>query len=133
MPRDKRGQSSERTRPDVLGRVMLLTDLVSHQRDARSRKSSASLRRPWPPWQGYQPSRRGLRPGDYKITGTVLSPADRERGRRNPWKHWDELPTHSGGWAGDIIAGDLPHLENNLQLTGTRSSATVSRNSGRPW
>ena len=102
---------------------MLLTDLVrriSGMHDpAQVQREFAKTMAEFSPWQGYiSLSRRGLRPGDYKITGTVLSQADRQQGRLNPWKHWDKLPTHSGGWAGDIIAGDLPHLENNLRLTG---------------
>ena len=102
---------------------MLLTDLVrriSAMHDpAQVQREFAKTMAEFSPWQGYVSlSRRGLRPGDFKITGTVLSQADRQQGRLNPWKHWDKLPTHSGGWAGDIIAGDLPHLENNLRLTG---------------
>jgi sigma-B regulation protein RsbU (phosphoserine phosphatase) len=105
------------------GRVMLLTDLVrriSAMNDpAQVQREFAKTMAEFSPWQGYiSLSRRGLKPGEYKVTGSMLSDEDFRRGRRNPWKHWEGLPTHSGGWVGDIIARDMPYLQNDLHLTG---------------
>lgn len=107
--------------PMTSGRVLLLTDLVrriSGMNDpAQVQREFTKTMAEFSPWQGYVSlSRRGLKPGEYKITGSMLSEEDFRRGRRNPWKHWDELPTHSGGWLGDLIARDVPRLENNLHL-----------------
>ncbi len=102
---------------------MLLTDLVrriSAMNDpAQVQREFAKTMAEFSPWQGYiSLSRRGLKPGEYKVTGSMLSDEDFRRGRRNPWKHWEGLPTHSGGWVGDIIARDMPYLQNDLHLTG---------------
>lgn len=54
-------------------------------------------------------SRRGLRPGEYKITRAFLDgempTSDQET---NPWRDWDSLPVHSGGFIGSVIANEQP-------------------------
>jgi sigma-B regulation protein RsbU (phosphoserine phosphatase) len=64
---------------------------------------------------------RGLAPGQYKIT-RKLGPEnmnDPEAARRaNPWRDWDKLPTHTGGFLGEVIATGYPEVIHNLSLTG---------------
>ncbi len=67
------------------------------------------------PIQGYVSlSRRGLPDGAYKVTGVNAHNAGFKR--KDPWKHWDELPTHTGGLLGDIIQHDSPQLYHHLDL-----------------
>lgn len=103
------------------GRVAQLTDLVRrisamHDPIDVQREFSGTMAE-FSPWQGYiSLSRRGLKPGCYKITGLALDDTSRMGSRRDPWAHWEDMPTHSGGWLGDMIAADTPRLEGDLRL-----------------
>jgi sigma-B regulation protein RsbU (phosphoserine phosphatase) len=69
------------------------------------------------PWEAYVSlSRRGLKPGQFKITNMVMSAEDRGADRLNPWEHWEQIPERSGGWLGEVIAGDRPLLVGDLHL-----------------
>lgn len=64
-------------------------------------------------------SRRGMKPGEYKVTRRIAD-ADRDGNMRkpvNPWRDWDSLETHTGGIVGQIITGDGPQM-----LTGLRGA-----------
>jgi len=69
------------------------------------------------PWQGYiSLSRRGLENGRYKITGMALDDTAAMGGRLNPWEHWDQIKTHSGGWLGELMERDEPSFTGSLNL-----------------
>ncbi|MEM1330754.1 MAG: PP2C family protein-serine/threonine phosphatase [Planctomycetota bacterium] len=64
-------------------------------------------------------SRRGLGPGEYKITRrftpeTVSEAPDGDL--PNPWRDWDSLPTHTGGFIGDVLEVDEPQLFQELDV-----------------
>lgn len=67
-------------------------------------------------------SRRGLGEGEYKITRLVRAEdVSAEDGVRrleqiNPWKRWDSLPVHTGGFVGRMIADPLPKLVRELAI-----------------
>ncbi|MFG0326191.1 MAG: PP2C family protein-serine/threonine phosphatase [Phycisphaerales bacterium JB037] len=61
---------------------------------------------------------RGLEPGEYKITRRV-SPELFERipdDRINPWRDWNQLPVHTGGFLGELIDAGEPRLFNHLRI-----------------
>ncbi len=69
-------------------------------------------------------SKRGLPEGQFKITRAIKgNPAEfnqrtqpRDTPRSNPWRDWEDLPTHSGGLIGEIIAKGEPALVTDLDL-----------------
>ncbi|MEQ9616493.1 MAG: PP2C family protein-serine/threonine phosphatase [Phycisphaerales bacterium] len=61
-------------------------------------------------------SRRGLEPGHYKVTRLIKSDEDRQNHHYNPWDTWNEIPTNSGGFLGEIIADDEPKLFRNIRI-----------------
>ncbi|GAB4547155.1 MAG: hypothetical protein Tsb0013_06660 [Phycisphaerales bacterium] len=64
-------------------------------------------------------SRRGLPDGHYKITRTTLPDAE-PYDQQNPWRQWDRIDSHTGGFLGDMIfEGDPePKLFREFHLTG---------------
>jgi sigma-B regulation protein RsbU (phosphoserine phosphatase) len=63
-------------------------------------------------------SRRGLGPGQYKITRKMLSTRDIATNQVDPWATWDQIPVHSGGLIGDLISTPTPKLITELFLRG---------------
>ena len=67
-------------------------------------------------------STRGLGPGEYKITRMFrtaeMYEGDAPHDQANPWRDWDSLPTHRGGFIGDIIERGDPQLYHDLSITG---------------
>lgn len=61
-------------------------------------------------------SRRNLQEGEYKITRLIRDDEDRENHHYNPWDTWHQLPVHTGGFLGEIIADDEPKLYRDLAL-----------------
>jgi len=61
-------------------------------------------------------STRGLKPGEYKITRLVH--ADKVGGIHDadPWRDWNSLPTHCGGFLGEIIRQAYPQIIRHLYL-----------------
>ncbi len=64
---------------------------------------------------------RNLPKGQYKITRRTrvyLKDGEyvQERMAGNPWKDWDAIPTHSGGFIGRLLEEGLPQLFHNLDL-----------------
>lgn len=55
-------------------------------------------------------SRRGLKPGEYKITRLMLDDSSLLRNDVDPWRQWDSLPVHRGGLIGQIIATECPKV-----------------------
>lgn len=65
---------------------------------------------------------RNLPEGQYKITRrsrVVLGPNGYEQklDKGNPWRDWDSIPAHTGGFIGEVIAGGRPRLFHHLDLT----------------
>ncbi|TVQ62964.1 MAG: hypothetical protein EA378_03895 [Phycisphaerales bacterium] len=65
-------------------------------------------------------SKRGLHDGEYKVT-RLFTPAELPTaGQRaeapDPWRQWDQLPTHTGGFIGAVLADGLPQLFEELTL-----------------
>lgn len=66
-------------------------------------------------------STRNLPPGHYKITRRVLPHPETGEPVHilgNPWKNWKNLPMHSGGFLGELIAAPEPRLIHDLFLRG---------------
>lgn len=61
-------------------------------------------------------SRRGLPPDQYKITRRMLGRDQFERNDVNPWLSWNDLPTHQGGFIGELISRPEPKLIDQLFL-----------------
>ena len=61
-------------------------------------------------------SRRGLPDGRYKITRRMLGRDQFEQNNVDPWRHWDDLPTHEGGFLAELIAAPEPKLFGELFL-----------------
>ncbi len=64
---------------------------------------------------------RNMPKGQYKITRrtrVVLKDGEysQEYLQENPWKHWQSLPAHSGGFLGQVIAEGRPRLFHHLDL-----------------
>lgn len=98
---------------DLVRRISAMTDPAQVQREFSKTMADFS------PWEGYiSLSRRGLEPGRYKITGLALDDTSKMGSRLNPWKNWDRIQTHSGGWLGDVLERGEPYLTGNLQLSG---------------
>ncbi|MCA9305266.1 MAG: PP2C family protein-serine/threonine phosphatase [Phycisphaerales bacterium] len=53
---------------------------------------------------------RGLKPGEYKITRMMLDQDGLRRNRVDPWRDWNNLPTHRGGLIGEIIRTESPKV-----------------------
>ncbi len=62
-------------------------------------------------------SRRGLADGEYKVTRLLTNKQDRENHQFNPWGEWDAMPTHTGGFLGEIIADDHPKFFQELDIS----------------
>lgn len=64
-------------------------------------------------------SRRGLPEGHYKITRAIRPGEVREVSEApNPWRDWDSLEAHRGGFLGEVIADPSPQLFHDLAVTG---------------
>jgi len=65
-------------------------------------------------------SRRGLPDGRYKVTRRMRrNPGNgvpENIGPADPWRAWNDLPTHSGGFLGAMIATPEPKLVHDLGL-----------------
>ncbi|MCA9285449.1 MAG: serine/threonine-protein phosphatase [Phycisphaerales bacterium] len=59
---------------------------------------------------------RGLPPGQYKITRTILRSDEAFYGGKDPWSSWHEIPAHTGGIIGEIIRSAYPELLQNLRI-----------------
>jgi sigma-B regulation protein RsbU (phosphoserine phosphatase) len=69
------------------------------------------------PFHGYVSlSVRGLEPGEYKVTGVSNMSAGGLK-RKDPWKHWDDMPIRTGGLLGALIADDAPKLVLDLDTS----------------
>jgi sigma-B regulation protein RsbU (phosphoserine phosphatase) len=69
--------------------------------------------------QGYMGvSKRGLDDGQYKITRVMLDEHALQANATNPWAQWDEIPTHTGGLVGELIATPVPRLFTEFFLRG---------------
>jgi len=62
-------------------------------------------------------SRRGLGKGEYKITRAFLDgrlPGSPDES--DPWRDWDSIPTHTGGFVGEILAHEQPQYLPDFSL-----------------
>ncbi|VAX38600.1 Serine phosphatase RsbU, regulator of sigma subunit [hydrothermal vent metagenome] len=60
---------------------------------------------------------RGLGPGEYKITralptGRIIEAKERP----NPWRDWDTIPAHTGGFLGEVFAQPMPQVLHKLEV-----------------
>jgi sigma-B regulation protein RsbU (phosphoserine phosphatase) len=60
-------------------------------------------------------STRGLPPGQYKVT-RILTDVSLTKSSEDPWRDWDKLPAHTGGFFGEIIRKAYPELIYHLRL-----------------
>jgi sigma-B regulation protein RsbU (phosphoserine phosphatase) len=61
-------------------------------------------------------SRRNLPDGHYKITRSMLARDEVGHTHVNPWTQWDDLPTHAGGWFGEMMRTPEPRLFPDFHL-----------------
>ena len=67
--------------------------------------------------QGYiSLSTRGLPDGHYKITRMYRGDQPWQMSDDDPWKSWSQLPTHRGGFLGELIRHAGPVIVDDLQL-----------------
>jgi sigma-B regulation protein RsbU (phosphoserine phosphatase) len=59
---------------------------------------------------------RDLEAGSYKITRKLLEGVDRETEVPNPWRDWESLAVHRGGFFGSIIARGEPALIDSMEI-----------------
>lgn len=62
-------------------------------------------------------SRRGLGPGQYKVTRKRIDGAPAYT-TQNPWEEWDSIPTHAEGFIGEAIRTPLPKVFPDFELRG---------------
>ncbi len=98
---------------DLLMKVSGLTDPQEVQREfGRTLRSVNRV-------DGYLAfSRRHLPEGSYKITRRMLAPDEVGHSRVNPWEVWNQLPTHTGGWFGEMMREPEPRLFHEFHLSG---------------
>jgi sigma-B regulation protein RsbU (phosphoserine phosphatase) len=60
---------------------------------------------------------RGLAAGQYKITRAIRA-VDREASGEppNPWRDWEQIPAHTGGFLGGLLACSVPQLVHELRV-----------------
>ncbi len=61
-------------------------------------------------------STRGLKPGEYKITRTLLSHEAMLVNPVNPWEQWEKMPVHMGGFIGEMISEPTAKLFSEFHL-----------------
>lgn len=59
---------------------------------------------------------RGLDTGHYKITRCMLTHEDMHANPVDPWKQWNALPSHKGGWLGEQVTTIEPRLYHDFYL-----------------
>src|SRR6185295_10033454 len=62
---------------------------------------------------------RNLPEGQYKITrrNRNFGRGPERRAAPNPWRDWETIPTHTGGFIGETIAVPEPRVLHNLSVT----------------
>lgn len=104
-------------------RIHALADLMRSMTSAATPQESSftfgvASRRYFPADGFLSVSKRGLPDGQYKLTRTYLdgrlpqSPTE-----SNPWRDWARLPTHEGGFIGEILAAGEPRRIGDLNVT----------------
>ena len=58
---------------------------------------------------------RGLPAGEYKITRTIR-PGDGPGEPANPWRDWEKMPAHRGGFLGGLLEHPAPQLLHELRV-----------------
>ncbi|MFG0241247.1 MAG: PP2C family protein-serine/threonine phosphatase [Phycisphaerales bacterium JB054] len=62
-------------------------------------------------------SSRGLPEGHYKVTRALPGQRDGHESGPNPWRDWDKLTTHTGGFLGEVMSRVEPQLFHDLHIT----------------
>ncbi len=79
-------------------------EFARHKRELRPIEGDISL------------SVRGLPAGSYKITRLQTRPVQAGDEPADPWRQWDEIPEHTGGILGELIADESPKLLRGVDL-----------------
>lgn len=101
-----------------------LTKMLRRVSEARTPQESSllfgQLTRDIHPVDGFcSVSRRGLEPGQYKVTRAYVDGALPDgKNDDNPWRDWDALDVHTGGFIGEVISGGDPVYIPELDITG---------------
>lgn len=109
-------------RDDVRLLVEVLKDLSTKKDPEEAVASFARRFREIRPVDAFMSvSVRGLENGRYKIT-RFFNP-ERVSGTPdgslpNPWRDWDRLETHDGGFLGEVLARGVPQLYHDLDVAG---------------
>ncbi len=61
---------------------------------------------------------RGLPEGQYKITRKMLGQTQIATNPVDPWKVWDTIPAHTGGFFGEMIQTPVPRIFTEFYLKG---------------
>jgi sigma-B regulation protein RsbU (phosphoserine phosphatase) len=106
-----------------------ITELTRVMRHVSGITDPAEMLKAFAPWIGIRTredyfitvSRRNLAPGEYKFTRVMPERPDLDHPGRpaytNPWAQWDQIPTHTGGLVGAILARGEPRLITHVDLT----------------
>jgi sigma-B regulation protein RsbU (phosphoserine phosphatase) len=61
-------------------------------------------------------STRGLAPGEYKITRMITDGDPTQMADADPWRDWNSMPVHRGGFLGELLRTPFPELIHNLHV-----------------
>jgi len=61
---------------------------------------------------------RGLAKGEYKITRRIVPASKQPPGAPDPWRDWETIPSHTGGFVGRVLGRPEPQLFQHLDLRG---------------
>ena len=59
---------------------------------------------------------RGLQPGEYKITRLITDRSVRSIEDSDPWRDWNTMAIHRGGFFGELIRSPYPELIHHVYL-----------------
>jgi len=106
-----------------------ILELTRVMRSVSGLTDPAELLRAFSPWVATRfrrdyfitVSRRNMPAGLYKLTRVIpgrpnFDDLSRARATLNPWATWDQLPEHTGGIIGEIIAGAAPRLVRSIDF-----------------
>ncbi|MCB9849011.1 MAG: PP2C family protein-serine/threonine phosphatase [Phycisphaeraceae bacterium] len=109
--------------PTTSPEIAHLTRMLRRVSEARTPQESSllfgQLTRELHPIDGFcSVSRRGLGDGQYKITRAYLKgDLPTEQDTANPWRDWNKLELHRGGFIGEVIARDEPQYFPDLNIS----------------
>lgn len=109
--------------PSIRALVEILRDLSTQTEPAKAVAAFGKRFRELRPVEAFvSVSRRGLPEGYYKITRSFkpdeVSRMEAQGDWPNPWRDWQKLDTHTGGFIGRCLEDPCPQLYHDIDLSG---------------